>query len=64
MSDDAATALEEAREAAVEAETARERLEGAIRRAAKSNSLRAVGRAVGLTHSRVHQIIHDNGRKP
>lgn len=52
-------ALEAARAAAAAADEARARLERAICEAAETNSLREVGRAVGLTHSRVHQIIHE-----
>ncbi len=62
MTDPGQESLAEAREAASEADVARERLALAIRRAAKHNSLREVGRVVGLSHSRVHQIIHE--RKP
>lgn len=54
-----ADALERAREAAKHSEDARDEFEQAIRAAAKEHSLREVGKAVGLTHSRVHQIVHE-----
>jgi len=42
--------------AAAAAEQARAALEAAIRRAAKTNSVRAIAVAAGLSKSRVHQI--------
>lgn len=48
--------LEAVQKAAAEAQSARQKLENAVRKAAGSHSLRAVASAAGLSHEQVRRL--------
>lgn len=49
--------LARVRRAAEKATTARQEFEQVIREAARTETLRAVAEAAGLSHQRIHQIV-------